>query len=71
MAIVPYNKWEEMNCWKQEQKPRLPPHPNVVHTVSLQKDLSSVLADDVISEAEKIKNTEKLCINLNWGIRKP
>ena len=53
MAIVPYKQWEEMNRWKQEQRPRLPPDPNVVHTVSLQKDLSSVLADDDISEAEK------------------
>ena len=72
MAIVPYKQWEEMNRWKQEQRPRLPPDPNVVHTVSLQKDLSSVLADDDISEAEKNKkNTEKLYINLNWRIRKP
>ena len=55
MAIVPYKQWEEMNHWKQEQRPRLPPDPNVVHTVSLQKDLSSVLADDDISEAEKSK----------------
>ena len=53
MAIVPYKKWEEMNRWKQKQRPRLPPGPNVVHTVSLQKDLPSVLADDDISEAEK------------------
>ena len=53
MAIVPYKQWEEMNRWKQEQRPRLPPDPNIVHTVSLQKDLSSVLADDDISEAEK------------------
>ena len=56
MAIVPYKQWEEMNRWKQEQRPRLPPDPNVVHTVSLQKDLSSVLADDDISEAEKSQN---------------
>ena len=53
MAIVPYKQWEEMNRWKQEQRPRLPPDHNIVHTVSLQKDLSSVLADDDISEAEK------------------
>ena len=53
MAIVPYKQWEEMNRWKHEQRPRLPPDPNVVHTVSFQKDLSSVLADDDISEAEK------------------
>ena len=71
MAIVPYKQWEEMNRWKQEQRPRLPPDPNVVHTVSLQKDLSSVLADDDISEAEKSQNTEKLYINLNLRIRKP
>ena len=70
MAIVPYKQWEEMNRWKQEQRPRLPPDPNVVHTVSLEKDLSSVLADDDISEAVKSQNMEKVYINLNWRIRK-
>lgn len=53
MAIVPYKQWEEMNRWKREQRPRLPPDPKVVHTVSLQKDLSSVLGDEDMSEAEK------------------
>ena len=60
-----------MNRWKQEQRHRLPTDPNVVHTVSLQKDLSSVLADDDISEAEKSQKQEKLYINLNLRIRKP
>ena len=53
MVIIPYKQWEEMNRWKEEHRPRLPPHPNVVHTVSLQKDLSSVLADEDLSDAEK------------------
>ena len=53
MAIVPYKQWEEMNRWIQEQRPRLPPDPNVVHTVSLLKDLWTVLTDDDISKAEK------------------
>ena len=41
-----------MNRWKQEQVPRLPPDTNFVHTFSLQKDLSSVLADNDISESK-------------------
>ena len=53
MAIVPYKQWEEMKRWREEHRPRLPPNPNVVHTVNFQKDLSSVLADEDMSEAEK------------------
>ena len=53
MAIVPYKQWEEMNRWKGEHRPRLPPHPNVVHNVSLQKDLSFDLADEELPEADK------------------
>ncbi len=55
MAIVPYKVWEDMKRWKEEQiqKPRLPPNPNVSSTAHLQRDLSSVLANDELSEAEK------------------
>ena len=55
MAIVPFKLWEDMNRWKEEQiqKPRLPPNPNVSATASLQRDLSSVMANEDLSEAEK------------------
>ena len=41
--------------WKEEQiqKPRLPPDPNVSATASLQRDLSSVMTNEDLSEAEK------------------
>ena len=38
---------------EQIQKPRLPPNPNVSATASLQRDLSSVMANEDLSEAEK------------------
>ena len=55
MAIVPFRLWEDMKRWKEEQiqKPRLPPNPNVSATASLQRDLSSVMANEDLSEAEK------------------
>ena len=55
MAIVPFKLWEDMKRWKEEQiqKPRLPPDPNVSATISLQRDLSSVLANEDLSEGEK------------------
>ena len=55
MAIVPFKLWEDMKRWKLEQiqRPRLPPNPNVSATASLQSDLSSVMADDEMSEADK------------------
>ena len=55
MAIVPFKLWEEMKRWKEEQiqKPRLPPDPNVSATANLQRDLSSVLASENLSEGEK------------------
>ena len=55
MAIVPFKLWEDMKRWKEEQiqKPRLPPDPNVSATASLQRDLSSVLANEDLSEGEK------------------
>ena len=55
MAIVPFKLWEDMKRWKEEQiqKPRLPPDPNVSATASLQRDLSSVMANENLSEAEK------------------
>ena len=55
MAIVPFKLWEDMKRWKEEQfqKPRLPPDPNVSANASLQRDLSSVLANEDLSEDEK------------------
>ena len=55
MAIVPFKLWEDIKSWKEEQiqKPRLPPDPNVSATASLQRDLSSVMANEDLSEAEK------------------
>ena len=55
MAVVPFKLWEDMKRWKEEQiqKPRLPPDPNVSATASLQRDLSSVMAYEDLSEAEK------------------
>ena len=47
--------WEDMKRWKEEQikKPRLPPNPNLSATAHLQRDLSSVLANEELSEAGK------------------
>lgn len=55
MAVVPFKLWEDMKRWKEDQiqKPRLPPDPKIMATVNLQRDLSSVMANDDISEAEK------------------
>lgn len=55
MAVVPFKLWEDMKRWKEEQvqKPRLPPNPQISTTASLQRDLSSVMSKDDISEAEK------------------
>ena len=55
MAIVPFKLWEDMKRSKEEQiqKPRLPPNPNVSATASLQRDLSSVMVNEDLSEAEK------------------
>ena len=54
-AIVPFKLWENMKRWKEEQiqKPSLPPDPRVSATASLQRDLSSVMANLDLSEAEK------------------
>ena len=54
MAVVPFKLWEDMKRWKEEQiqKPRLPPDPNVSATASLQRDLSSIMANEDLSEAE-------------------
>ena len=41
-------RWKE----KQIQKPRLPPDPNVSATASLQRDLSSVWANEDLSKGE-------------------
>ena len=55
MAIVQFKLWEDMKRWKEEQiqKPRLPPDPNVSATASLQRDLSLVMANEDLPEAEK------------------
>lgn len=55
MAIVPYKIWEDMIRWRQEQiqSPKLPPKPEVLETAKMQRNLSSVLADENLSEAEK------------------
>ena len=53
MAIVPVRLLEEMNRWKNEQRPRLPPSPQVAQTSSLQKEMNSVLENEQISESEK------------------
>ena len=55
MAIVPFKLWEDMKRWKEDQiqKPKLPPDPNVSATASLLRDLSSVMANEDLSEAEK------------------
>lgn len=53
MAIVPYKMLEEIHRWKTEHRPRLPPSPNVVQTVDLQKDMGSVLEREDLSETEK------------------
>ena len=53
MAIVPYKLLEEMNRWKTEHRPKLPPNPVVVQTVTLQKEMESVLNRNDLSEAEK------------------
>ena len=55
MAIVPLKLLEDMKRWKEEQiqKPRLPPDPNVSETASLQRDVTSVMANEDLSEAEK------------------
>ena len=53
MAVVPYKMLEEMQRWKTEQRPKLPPSPQVVQTVDLQKEMGSVLQRDDLSESEK------------------
>ena len=55
MAIAPFKLWEDMKRWNKEVilKHRLSPDPNVSITASLQRDLSSVMADDEIPEAKK------------------
>jgi hypothetical protein len=55
MAIVPFKMLEEMNRWKteQQQRPRLPPNPNITQTSELQKDMGSVLHREDLSESEK------------------
>ena len=72
MAIVPFKLWEDMKRWKEEQiqKPRLPPDPNVSATASLQRELSSVMANEDLSEAENLNHMTKPCTNLRRLIKK-
>lgn len=53
MAIVPVRMLEEMNRWKMEQRPRLPPSPQVTQTANLQKELNQTIENDGLSESEK------------------
>ena len=71
MAIVPFKLWEDMKRWKEEQiqKPRLPPDPNVSATASLQRDLSSVMANEDLSEAKNLNCMARPCTNLKWLIK--
>ena len=53
MAIVPVRMLEEMQRWKMEQRPRLPPSPQVTQTADLQKEMNQTLKNDDLSESEK------------------
>lgn len=57
MALVPIHILEEMNKWKKEQneKPQLPPDPQITNTAHLQNDMSSVFERTDLSESEKIQ----------------
>ena len=57
MAIVPFKNWEDMKRSKEEQiqKPRLPPDLNASATASLQRGLSSVMANKDLYEADKFQ----------------
>ena len=72
MAIVPFKLWEDMKRWKEEQiqKPRLPPDPNVSATASLQRDISSVMANEELSEAEKSQLYGQTLHKFKWLIKK-
>ena len=72
MAIVPFKLWEDMKRWKEEhiQKPRLPPDPNVSATASLQRDLSSVMANEDLSVAENLNYMARPYTNLKRLIKK-
>lgn len=56
MAIVPFKMLEEMNRWKSEQRPRLPPPPQVSQTSDLQKQMGEVLQNESLSESEKAQH---------------
>ena len=72
MAIVPFKLWEDMKRWKEEQiqKPRLPPDPNVSATASLQRDLSSVMANEEFLKLKNLNCMARPCTNLKWLIKK-
>ena len=70
MAIVLFKLWEDMKRWKEEQKPRLPPDPNVSATARLQRDLSSVLANEDLSEGEKSQLYSRTLHQLQMAHRK-
>lgn len=53
MAIVPFKVLEEMQRWKSEHRPRLPPAPQVAKTAELQNKMQHTMGNDVLSESEK------------------
>ncbi|KAL4241034.1 hypothetical protein ACF0H5_001812 [Mactra antiquata] len=44
-----------MQRWKSEQRPRLPPAPQVVQTAQLQNEMNHVLNEDTLSPSEKAR----------------
>lgn len=55
MAIVPFKMLEDMQRWKSEHRPRLPPPPQVTQTSHLQNEMQNVLQDHTLSESEKVQ----------------
>ena len=54
MTMVPLKMWEDMQRWKSETRPTLPPSPQVAHTADLQSKMSNVLENPQLSESEKV-----------------
>ena len=72
MAFVPFKLWEEMKRWKEEQiqKPSLPPDSTVSATASLQRDLSSVMANGGLSEVKNLNYMTRPYTKLKQLIKK-
>ena len=62
MAIVPYKQWEEMDRWKQEQRPQLPPDPTLFTLSVCKKIYRPFWQTMTYLRLKKVKNTEKLYI---------